>query len=374
MTPVQRLRGFVEWIAGSLPPRPAPVARFPAEPWFIDLIDTVGALTVHGWALIDEARPKGDYSTRFGFNGRRFDRVAYPLERKDVGACFPTRLAAKDCGFVLVADDTANLYPGGVLEITCCDRATPAVASARDSWFIPDPALHSDLPDDQRRKRVVGNLSIPGFLMSGCTDFIRLDRACLAVTGKHMAEYARILDWGCGCGRVARHLAPLARSFCGCDIDAENITWCREHLPGRYSASSLRPPLPYDGEAFDLIFGVSVFTHFRSELEALWLTELERVAAPGALLLMTIHGQTTVDYARLGPADRRALLKSIERKGILCNGRNNSLDGHVAHEDEYVNVFHSHRYIQRTWGKHFQILEVLPGYIFTHDLVIMRKR
>jgi hypothetical protein len=90
--------------------------------------------------------------------------------------------------------------------------------------------------------------------------------------------------------------------------------------------------------------------------------------------MMTVHGQTTVDYARLGPVARQALLGKIEREGILENARNTSLDGHVAHEDEYVNVFHSKRYVHRTWGEQFEIVALLSGYVFTHDLVIMRKR
>jgi len=168
-------------------------------------------------------------------------------------------------------------------------------------------------------------------------------------------------------------LSRLAPGIRGCDIDADNVAWCAEHFPGRYSRSSLRPPLPYDKGAFDLIYGVSVFTHFRPELEALWLAELRRVAALGALLLMTVHGQTTVDYAPHNMATRQALLKRIERNGILCSGRNDQLDGHAAHEGEYVNVYHSHHYIHRTWGRYFEIVEILPGYLFTHDLVIMRK-
>jgi SAM-dependent methyltransferase len=168
-------------------------------------------------------------------------------------------------------------------------------------------------------------------------------------------------------------LPRLPQRFCGCDIDADNVAWCTEHLPGRYSTSSLRPPLPYQQGAFDLIYGVSVFTHFRPELETLWLAELKRVSTPGALLMMTVHGRTTVDYARHGVAARYKLLKRIEHKGILCSGRNAQLNGHAIHEDEYVNVYHSRRYIDRTWGGHFEIVEVLPGYLFRHDLVIMRR-
>jgi SAM-dependent methyltransferase len=296
------------------------------------------------------------------------------LLRKDVGDCFPARQDADRCGFLLGADDVQQPFRNGFLEISCQDRCATGVASGRDTWYVPDAALHSELPDEDSRFRVIGNRDAAGFLLSGCTDFHRLDRACLAVTGKPMASHTRILDWGCGCGRVARYLAPSAGNFSGCDIDADNVAWCMEHLAGRYSASTLRPPLPFTDNAFDLIYGVSVFTHFRPQIETLWLGELKRVAAPGATLLMTVHGQTTVDYARLDVAGRRALLKRIDREGIVCSGRNEQLDGHAVHEDEYVNVYHAQRYIHRTWGRYFEIVEILRGYIFTHDLVIMRRR
>jgi len=58
---------------------------------------------------------------------------------------------------------------------------------------------------------------------------------------------------------------------------------------------------------------------------------------------------------------------------MACSGRNAQLDGHAVRDDEYVNVYHSRRYIDRTWGRHFEMVEVLPGYLFTHDLVIMRR-
>lgn len=348
--------------------------RFVAEPWFIDSIELSGsAFTVRGWAFDDAPSEERDYSERFSFNGRPFDRVGYPLERPDVGQCFPARRGAKNCGFVLVADEPGALYADGALVITCRDRATPSSAQARDSWFIPDPSLHADLPDPDQRFRVIGNREAWAFLMSGCTDYQRLDRVGVALTGKHMGDFSAVLDWGCGCGRIARHFPP-GSNLHGCDIDAANVAWCAEHLPGRYVASGLRPPLPYDEGAFDLIYGISVFTHFRPELERLWLAELRRISRPGALLLMTVHGQTTIDYARLDTARRRLLTWTVQRAGILCGSRNDQLDGHAAHENEYVNVYHSSRYIGRTWSRYFDILDILPGYLFTHDLVVMRAR
>ena len=42
-------------------------------------------------------------------------------------------------------------------------------------------------------------------------------------------------------------------------------------------------------------------------------------------------------------------------------------------EEEYVNVFHSKDYVQRKWSKWFSILNIVPGYIFTHDLVVLKR-
>jgi SAM-dependent methyltransferase len=363
------------WLASRAGKRIRQFDRFPAEPWFIDVVDASGAgLKVQGWAFIDKRRPDGDYSARFSFNGRPFDSVLYPLLRKDVGDCFPARMDAAHCGFILTAVDVATPYRKGVLEITCHDEAATGAAAGRNSWFVPDPARHKNLPDEDRRYRVIANRDAASFLMSGCTDLNRLDRACRYVTGHRIAEHERVLDWGCGCGRLARHLDTSPTRLFGCDIDAENIGWCAENLPGQFSVSSLRPPLPYSNGEFNLIYGLSVFTHFRPAIEALWLAELRRVAAPGAILLMTIHGRTTVDFAHLDAGASQALLKLIEWQGIVFSGRNDQLDGHANHQNEYVNVYHSERYIHRTWGRHFEIVELLRGYIFTHDLVIMRKR
>ncbi len=110
------------------------------------------------------------------------------------------------------------------------------------------------------------------------------------------------------------------------------------------------------------------------ELEALWLAEMQRVAALGASLVRTVHGQTTVDFAQHEIRPRQALLKRIEREGILCSGRNDQLDGHAAPEGEYVNVYHSRSYVHRIWGRYFEIVAVLPGYLFPHGLVVMRRR
>jgi hypothetical protein len=44
------------------------------------------------------------------------------------------------------------------------------------------------------------------------------------------------------------------------------------------------------------------------------------------------------------------------------------------HAGEYVNVYHATDYVRATWGRYFDVVHVLPGYILHHDLVMLRKR
>ena len=94
----------------------------------------------------------------------------------------------------------------------------------------------------------------------------------------------------------------------------------------------------------------------------------------GAVLLMTTHGQTAIDFSRLTPDLYRATCARVAREGLVESGANTQLDGHAEHGGEYVNVYHADDYVRRTWGRWFDVLAILPGYILHHDLVVMRKR
>jgi hypothetical protein len=351
-----------------------PLARLRAEPWYVDRVMIEGShVRAEGWSMpVGEREPDEGW---FTINGRRCDRVAYPLRRDDVGAALWQRRDAANCGFVADIDVLPEPYPDGMMEIRRVRADTPRIEQGRDAWFLPDPTRHGDLPGEDRRFRVIGDRDARGFLVSGATDYRRLDRALVEITGRHMHAYARVLDWGVGCGRIARHFAAAnARAVTGCDLDHDNVAWCREHLRGTFVASTLVPPLPFDDDAFDLVYGISVFTHLREGMQLRWLAELSRVTQPGAMLMMTTHARTAIDFSRLPPDTYADTCARVERDGIVVSGINSQLDGHAEHAGEYVNVYHSEDYVRRTWGCYFEILAILPGYILHHDLVVMRKR
>jgi SAM-dependent methyltransferase len=105
----------------------------------------------------------------------------------------------------------------------------------------------------------------------------------------------RVLDWGCGPGRLARHMAecfaPTRLDLTGVDPDPAAIAWCRAHLPGiAFHDTAPLPPLPFDDDHFDAAYGFSVLTHLAEETQARWVDELRRVLKPGGVLVVTVHG------------------------------------------------------------------------------------
>lgn len=359
--------------AGGIQPL-SPVRRLAAEPWFIDSVENLpasGQVRLTGWAMPDPDVLQPDWAQRFRVNGKAPCSVTYPVLRPDVQAAFPQRTGATASGFVLVADSG---YPQGLMQVTCLDTACTPLDAGRQHLYLPDPALHQRLPDADQRFRVIGNREVDGFLRLGASDALKIRAAYEAVAARPWDSLGPVLDWGVGCGRVARHLAPaLGERFHGCDIDADNVAWCAGNLPGAYAASRLAPSLPYADNSFDLVYGVSVFTHLRAEWELKWLQELHRVLRPGGTLLVTVHGQTAIDYAQLDASSHRALQQRMDAEGLVVTSTNNQLEGFVEHPEEYVNVFHSRAHIQTVWGRWFQNIRQLPGYIFTHDLVVVTK-
>lgn len=104
----------------------------------------------------------------------------------------------------------------------------------------------------------------------------------------------KILDWGCGPGRVIRHLPKFTESkseFFGTDFNAKSIAWCSGNLPGiQFNRNLLDAQLPYSDSFFDVIYGISVFTHLSKNLHFSWFEELYRVLKPGGIMLFTTQG------------------------------------------------------------------------------------
>ncbi len=115
----------------------------------------------------------------------------------------------------------------------------------------------------------------------------------------HNLNQADVLDWGCGPGRLIRHLPELlkdAGSFTGTDYNEKTIQWCQDNLKGiDFAKNDLMPPLPFPEESFDLIYAISIFTHLSETAHEAWLQELLRVVKPKGIVFLTLHGEAFQD-------------------------------------------------------------------------------
>jgi SAM-dependent methyltransferase len=118
----------------------------------------------------------------------------------------------------------------------------------------------------------------------------------------------RVLDVGCGIGRLARPLAgylSVDGAYAGLDVDADGIDWCRRryaHFPqfrfvhadvrnARFNPGGAIDPVdyafPFEDGSFDLAVLISVLTHLTADPALHYVGQVRRVLAPGGRMLAT---------------------------------------------------------------------------------------
>ncbi|MBW8813943.1 MAG: class I SAM-dependent methyltransferase [Caulobacterales bacterium] len=169
----------------------------------------------------------------------------------------------------------------------------------------PPPAAAPDglpLPDRLHMVRVVGHADWRQFYETGL-DHAGVYAAIAADAGAPLSEARTVLDWGCGCGRISRHLPRhTSAQVLGRDVDALTVGWSARHLPGDFRVSGFSPPLDLADGAVDGIIAQSVFTHLSRAAQGLWLAELARILRPGGLLLLSFMDEHHHQAHHLGPA------------------------------------------------------------------------
>lgn len=223
------------------------------------------------------------------------------------------------------------------------------------------------------------------YVEGGISDSREIARVA-AAAGLDLSAASQVLDFGCGAGRVLRHLeglTPRARST-GCDVDPEAIGWAERHLPQlSVHVSGFEPPLPFPSDTFALIYSVSVFSHLDRVVQDRWLAELSRVLRVGGLALLSVHGASAFEafrhgsvqsswcrpqaFARAPLADDEFVFEPYARSAL--NRRELSAMG-----SGYGLSFHGRAYLAEHWGTFLDVLEIRPrAFSDWQDLVVCRR-
>jgi SAM-dependent methyltransferase len=158
---------------------------------------------------------------------------------------------------------------------------------------------------------------------------------------------ARVLDFGCGWGRLTRYLARdvAPGNLYGCDPDEEILDVCRHAgVPATLARSDRVPErLPFDGP-FDLAFAFSVFTHLSEPAHERCLAALHAALAPGATLVVTIR---PTEYARRSP----------DFAGESLDGARYLFLAHPG-ESDYGEAVVTLPYVRERWAPRFRLAHV----------------
>ncbi|MBY0423688.1 MAG: class I SAM-dependent methyltransferase [Parvularculaceae bacterium] len=195
---------------------------------------------------------------------------------------------------------------------------------------------------------VLGHTDWRAFL--GGEAALRVYADAAARNGVDFAAARRVLDLGCGCGRLARHL-PKATSaeIYGADYNPQLARWCARNLHGTFTVNQNLPPLDYADGFFDVIYLNSVFTHQRLQTQNAWLAEFCRVLRPGGLALVTFHDEDHASVPKVGLSRADVVARGL----IVHNDR--------AEGSNFMATYQSRAFARAQFGAVLDVAEITPS-------------
>ena len=136
---------------------------------------------------------------------------------------------------------------------------------------------------------------------------------------------ARLLDFGCGVGRVTRVFANHFDAVVGVDVAPSMIEWARSlHADCNRCTFVLNraPDLTcFASESFDVVYSRIVLQHIRPAIVERYIPELVRVLATGGVLMFQLPEVMSVDSRRIfeeAPVVGHPLKRRLPKRVVLA--------------------------------------------------------
>ncbi|MHA7871070.1 MAG: class I SAM-dependent methyltransferase [Hyphococcus sp.] len=233
------------------------------------------------------------------------------------------------------------------------------------------------IPSWENMKRV-GPAEIDKFIHDGLNLFFALDEELRLATDADPREL-NVLDFGCGCGRVATPFIAAHGRLTGVDIDASAIEFLKAHYPNHdFRITEFEPPLPFNDSTFDAVYSISIWSHLNKDSGERWLREIYRILKPGGVFFMSIMSHTSLilRHVRAGAEWNDVSNRDLRREGVLFReyaSLRTHKDAYPGVTDSYGSTFYDDQYVKAHWSKFFASIDILPGRMAGQDLVILKK-
>lgn len=161
-------------------------------------------------------------------------------------------------------------------------------------------------------------------------------------------ESSVCLDFGCGAGRLARHLNHHASfELHGTDVDAASVKWCRQHLGRHFQRNVYGEPLQYEDGTFDFVLAIAVFPHMNLKDQCFYMGELNRVVKPGGTLLLTLKGRDRSGELTQAEREKFDTGEPVVREPLYSTQR-------------YCLAYHPREFVERVMAPGFRLLLFVP--------------
>ena len=206
---------------------------------------------------------------------------------------------------------------------------------------------------------------------------------CVETAGKLQGP---VLDFGVGWGRVIRYFMKdlPGDQLWGTDQNQELLQFCKGAMPElQFNLNQAYPPLPYADGSVGLLYAYSVFSHLGEKIHLAYIDEFKRILRPGGIAALTIRPRGFIDWCerQRGPEpspkanpitkrmflDAPAALAAYDR-GEYCFSPFGADDPEAWLGEAVI----PRAYVDRVWGKRFEVVKVKTG--LAQPVVLLRKR
>jgi hypothetical protein len=211
--------------------------------------------------------------------------------------------------------------------------------------------------------------------------------------GAPLTSASSLLDFGMGWGRISRFFLrelPL-ENIHGIDVVEEFVQICKETFGSdNFDVTTPFPPTSIPDGKFNFIVGYSVFSHLSEDACSQWMSEFQRILAPGGVVALTTRGRTFFDYCKSlkgrgysGYLNALSIMfedideaRASYDRGEFVHSNKEGVNGGGAMTSEfYGETFIPEAYARIAYVKHFELAKFFFDPLRqTHPIMFFRKK